>query len=329
MNKNLLLLILCFSIFQIQAQRVLTIEEGLKLGNVSTIGFVKETNKDIDDIYLNTGYNHVWDYSGENWNSQMVNYKFRYSYLSDVTAMHYTWMNEICETPIPRNFFYTYNAARDTVFLDAYKDGIHLMKYPQRVPYLTYPMNFGDTIYQYTPQKQNSTNPFLPIGSVYSIAMYDGFGTLKTPTHTFDSVFRITRVQLDSIYLGPILLSNLGFAEIFWVQANVGLPLLRIVEQENGYLVYYSDTLGNTLGIDKNDLNRNVEVYPNPFKEEIQVEISGYQISKLSMSDMNGKLILEQIGSQSNIETSHLPEGMYLLEIEITSGERVYRKVVK
>jgi hypothetical protein len=47
------------------------------------------------------------------------------------------------------------------------------------------------------------------------------------------------------------------------------------------------------------------------------------------MSDMNGKLILEQIGSQSNIETSHLPEGMYLLEIEITSGERVYRKVVK
>ena len=104
MNKNLLLLILCFSIFQIQAQRVLTIEEGLKLGNVSTIGFVKETNKDIDDIYLNTGYNHVWDYSGENWNSQMVNYKFRYSYLSDVTAMHYTWMNEICETPIPRNF---------------------------------------------------------------------------------------------------------------------------------------------------------------------------------------------------------------------------------
>jgi hypothetical protein len=190
-------------------------------------------------------------------------------------------------------------------------------------------MNFGDTIYQYTPQKQNSTNPFLPIGSVYSIAMYDGFGTLKTPTHTFDSVFRITRVQLDSIYLGPILLSNLGFAEIFWVQANVGLPLLRIVEQENGYLVYYSDTLGNTLGIDKNDLNRNVEVYPNPFKEEIQVEINGYQISKLSMSDMNGKLILEQIGSQSNIETSHLPEGMYLLEIEITSGERVYRKVVK
>lgn len=329
MNRNLLLFILCFSIFQSQAQRVLTIEEGLKLGNVSTIGFVRETNKSIEDVYAKTGYDYVWDFTGENWNSEMVNYKFRYSFLSDVTAMHYTWMNEICETPVPRNLFYTYNAQRDTVFLDAYMDGIHLMKYPQRVPYLTYPMYFGDTVVQFTPQKQNSTNPFLPIGNVLSIAMYDGFGTLKTPTGTFDSVFRISRVQVDSIYLGPILLDNPGLAEIIWVQANVGLPLLRIVEQEKGYLVYYSDTLGNTLSIDKNELNRAVQIYPNPFKDEIQVEINGYQISKLSMSDMNGKLILEQIGSESRLETAQLPEGMYLLEIELTGGERVYRKVVK
>lgn len=329
MKKILLALVLNIFVLHSYSQRVLTIEEGLKLGNVSTIGFVKETNKNFDSIYFNTGYDHVWDFTNENWNSEMVNYGFRYSYLSDITAMHYTWMNEYCETPVPRNLFYTYNAVRDTLFLDAYMDGIHLMKYPQRVPYLTYPMNYLDTIVNYTPQRQNSTNPFLPIGNVTSVAMYDGFGTLKTPQHTFDSVFRITRAQIDSVYLGPILLKNPGMVEMIWVQANVGLPLLRIIEQENGYLVYYSDTLGQTLGINKNELNRLVQVYPNPFRDEINVEVSGHAIQKMVLSDMSGKVLIEQEGTNNNLQTAMLPEGIYLLEIEIKSGERIFRKVMK
>lgn len=329
MKRTLLALIFTIILSGAYSQRVLTIEEGLKLGNVSTIGFVKETSKSFESVYMNTGYDTVWDFSNENWNSSMVNYGFRYSSLSDVTAMHYTWMNEYCATPVPRNFFYTYNAPRDTLFLDAYVDGTHLMKYPERVPYLTYPMYFGDTVFQYTLQRQNSTNPFLPIGNVSSIAMYDGYGTLKTPTHTFDSVFRITRLQIDSVYLGPVLLKNPGIAEMIWVQANIGLPLLRIVAQETGYLVYYTDTLGNTLGINNHDLNNQVQVYPNPFTDKIHVEIGAHEISKLALSDINGKLLLEQHATSNEIETGSLPAGIYLLEIEVSSGERVYRKLIK
>jgi hypothetical protein len=329
MKRKLLVFVFGIIFLQANAQRVLTINEGLKLGNVSTIGFVKETSKSFEDLVFNTGYNHVWDFSAENWNSEMVNYSFRYSQFSPNVAMRYTWMNEYCATPVPRDLYYTYNAVRDTLFLDGYMDGIHLMKYPQRVPYFTYPMYFGDTVVHFTPQRQNSTNPFLPIGNVLSIAMYDGYGTLKTPTHTFDSVFRITRAQLDSIYLGPILLENPGVAEMIWVQADIGLPLLRIVEQETGYLIYYSDTLGNTLGINKNELNRSVQVYPNPFRDEIQVEMIGYKISKLSLNDINGRVVISQDGSNSSIETAMLPSGIYLLEIEVSTGERLYRKLLK
>jgi hypothetical protein len=116
---------------------------------------------------------------------------------------------------------------------------------------------------------------------------------------------------------------------MIWVQADIGLPLLRIVEQETGYLIYYSDTLGNTLGINKNELNRSVQVYPNPFRDEIQVEMIGYKISKLSLNDINGRVVISQDGSNSSIETAMLPSGIYLLEIEVSTGERLYRKLLK
>jgi poly(beta-D-mannuronate) lyase len=93
---------------------------------------------------------------------------------------------------------------------------------------------------------------------------------------------------------------------------------------------------GANLSVDENNLNQNIKVYPNPFDNEINVEIAPEIISKISslrLIDIMGKVI------QENKETSNinilefnksLTNGLYFLQIIDNRGNVIQsKKIIK
>lgn len=70
----------------------------------------------------------------------------------------------------------------------------------------------------------------------------------------------------------------------------------------------------------------NVKVYPNPFNDILKI-YSGTEISKISLLDATGQIIMTTQGN--TINTNSLPAGFYLLNIEFVNGNFNIQKVVK
>ncbi|HQF28458.1 MAG TPA: T9SS type A sorting domain-containing protein [Bacteroidia bacterium] len=87
-----------------------------------------------------------------------------------------------------------------------------------------------------------------------------------------------------------------------------------------------------------NELNNtNVEVYPNPFLDKIEIRLSstGFNSVKISLSMLNGTKVysdaFENVKPNESLfinSLSHLTNGMYLLKIDIGNGA-IFRKLVK
>ena len=65
-----------------------------------------------------------------------------------------------------------------------------------------------------------------------------------------------------------------------------------------------------------------VVVYPNPSHENLEVK-SQTEVHSVTLTDMNGKVVLEKLNLNSNIvsmKISHLSDGMYMVNIQTQSG---------
>lgn len=75
------------------------------------------------------------------------------------------------------------------------------------------------------------------------------------------------------------------------------------------------------------DWTTSVNVFPNPVSSNLVVELpAGIQLKKLTIFDLNGKKLIEN--SEENLNISHLPNGMMLLDIQTNKGN-VLKKIVK
>ena len=70
--------------------------------------------------------------------------------------------------------------------------------------------------------------------------------------------------------------------------------------------------------------NEEVQVYPNPFSEEINIVGS---IDSYAIFDASGKMLLT--GNTNKIETKNLIKGLYLVKINMKNGESISRKIIK
>lgn len=82
--------------------------------------------------------------------------------------------------------------------------------------------------------------------------------------------------------------------------------------------VYGTPSIPTGLDANYNQINR---VYPNPFTDNISVDLS--ESSELELSDLNGRVLY--MGSGTSIETSSFPQGMYLLKIRENGSARVIK----
>ena len=72
---------------------------------------------------------------------------------------------------------------------------------------------------------------------------------------------------------------------------------------------------------------KDIQVFPNPANSYLKVSLGSQPISHIRLYDLQGKLLVTT--SKTYLSVTGLPKGVYLLEVENTSGELGYRRFVK
>jgi hypothetical protein len=80
-------------------------------------------------------------------------------------------------------------------------------------------------------------------------------------------------------------------------------------------------------GIEEEGSN-DVSIYPNPASAEIYVNFTGTtnEIKYLSLISMNGRELIQSAGTNF-LSVSEFSQGVYILQIELQSGERISKRV--
>lgn len=84
----------------------------------------------------------------------------------------------------------------------------------------------------------------------------------------------------------------------------------------------------NYLGLEKSN-TAEINIFPNPAKEYLKIKIPNNQsISELKLYSQNGMLALRtKIPDQNRINISYLQNGIYMLELYLSDGKRIVKKV--
>jgi len=157
---------------------------------------------------------------------------------------------------------------------------------------------------------------------LYTWPLQDMIYMMTIEVNNLDS--SLTAILVDN-YLDTKINLNSGFNEYsFSVDTNI--PLSAAWNRFN--IIFVT----NTLGIDDNQLENNLKVYPNPTSDILNIDlnknISG--IDKLQLYDVNGKLVYKQnLKNLTNtkIDVSQLSSGVYLLKIK-TNDKTFNKKII-
>lgn len=71
----------------------------------------------------------------------------------------------------------------------------------------------------------------------------------------------------------------------------------------------------------------NLEVYPNPASSVLHINYA-HDVKNVSITDMNGQLVLEDTMNLSSIDVSSLQEGIYLVRVQSQSGQSSVKRIV-
>jgi len=154
------------------------------------------------------------------------------------------------------------------------------------------------------------------------VVTYDAYGTLVLPTGTYPNVIRQKTVK------------NGTTTNYIWFNVQPFYPLLQTVLEENSLGI----VKGTNLGIDENELGKKFAVYPNPTRDEINIEAIGQMENAvgIEMFDLLGKRLLNQKADTRNNDQVQLSlaafnAGIYLLKItdQATNASHIQRIIKK
>ena len=180
---------------------------------------------------------------------------------------------------------------------------------------------------------------FQRFGTTESVA--DGYGTLITPSGTYNNVLRIRVFQeyKDSTHLqGQSYVTNYIGETYMWFSPDYEGPLMTAASltttqsggsTTNEYIQYQSNPRTG-LGAEVHALE--ATILPNPAQNVVKVELEQLnEPATLRLLSLTGQeLIAPQTvrGGQHTLNVRSLPQGIYLLELS-TASKRTLQKVVK
>lgn len=111
-------------------------------------------------------------------------------------------------------------------------------------------------------------------------------------------------------------------AEIYVIVPS-GSEKFIVLQYDIGYQVYKNFP---ALGLNDVSIN-NLIVFPNPAKDKIIIQSSISNFDSVSVSDLNGRIVISDINSKE-IDVSGLKSGMYFLNITSAEGN-ITKKFIK
>lgn len=163
----------------------------------------------------------------------------------------------------------------------------------------------------------------------------DAWGSMTTPLGTFANVIRVHEYSITTDSVFGLIGSTVVFS-MKWKSDTINKYYFWAPEQRHPVATAYCNTAGVLQRIEwvswidlnvpvvSND-NQNMTVFPNPASGNVNIQLPeafkkyGYT---MSVTDLNGKLILKQNGTGCNavFQTTSFTQGCYSVEVKSETG---------
>jgi hypothetical protein len=119
------------------------------------------------------------------------------------------------------------------------------------------------------------------------------------------------------------------------------LGRLMVVKTSKHQQEFFFDDLGNrtshqvvvndSLTIIKEVSAFDAVVFPNPVNNELTITLHEPTTGNITLRSMDGKVVLQDVfnGEQKTLDVSNLTSGIYLLELKLSNGDHIVKKIVK
>ena len=291
-------------------------------GDSSTLGFALVL-QGFDSFIPQTGSNYTWDFSTTGfpgpwgtWTAPTIPYLFQPSSQSTHVPLQSTQINEYANVGMARDHFFTYSTAADTLYYNGYYSGGTSYVYYAPLPYLVFPMNFGDSVSVVRPIL-NATGS-VQTGTVNRSWKYDGFGTVKFPYGTENNVYRIRAKQIDTLAINGTFINATTDEEMIWIRQSDGIPVLRFQKQGASNMYAWYASVSSVTSVPEPEPHNSIQVYPNPGKDMIYLR-SEFSLTGLhySIEDNSGRQVSNgNVNSDDkSIDVRDLSAGYYFLRL--------------
>lgn len=278
-----------------------------------------------------TGANQVWDFSNVTFNPTTTG-----MFLDPAETeygMNYPESDlAIVGGNVGSQQFTYYNFLSDGIYLVGGEfQGLTSQPYTNTRRDLSTPMNYEDS-YQDSAYFESTTSGFTSLGaSNYEIEV-DGYGTLITPTATYNNVLRIhqTESTLITLDLGGTTVETEIYVDSYgWLIDEFPFPILLITESEtNGQASSQSRLItGDALSVLNPDQKlHDLSIYPVPATDVVHIDLGENELTRATarIYDMKGALLKETIIQRNSgtftIGVNELPSGFYSIQIVSDQG---------
>ena len=144
----------------------------------------------------------------------------------------------------------------------------------------------------------------------------------------------ITYQEVSELTLAPGETSAIAFTVSFEsaLMESIGVTVIsNAPDQENQLYTFNIEIFQEIeeLPLNINPLP-NLKIYPNPADQELRIELPDLSISSIRMIDLSGKIWHERMTQSATltIDVTHLPTGIYALQLQTITGEQTTRKVL-
>ena len=72
-----------------------------------------------------------------------------------------------------------------------------------------------------------------------------------------------------------------------------------------------------------------VKIYPNPAKDVLYIQSETEELTKVSITDLNGRVVKEVVNNLSQISLGDLAKGIYMVTIESATAKKVEKLIVE
>jgi DNA-binding XRE family transcriptional regulator len=174
----------------------------------------------------------------------------------------------------------------------------------------------------------------LPAGYKYTVTprLHDSYNSGNGQTYTVDALFsyslnntNLWSETYDDVMTSPISMENGGtlyFKVAPYFSGNTGTYLLSV-----------NVTRTTISAIEKVDYDNAINIYPNPAKEFVTIDISQYNgnIEKIDLFNVNGQITKSMKTIQSNniLHVDELSDGFYYLRLQTSQGVLTKKIIVK